>query len=116
MVLALFFTLLFSSAWTHAQQYRFASLNAQSGLPSLNINQTFQQSNGFIWFATDAGVSRFDGKAFEHYKFSPGSPRHISHNFITNMLEDSEGNIWLASEHGLNKILPDGKVIIYLQF
>jgi diguanylate cyclase (GGDEF)-like protein len=114
-VLNLFFTLLFSSSWIHAQEYRFASLNVQSGLPSFNINQTFQQSNGFIWFATDAGVSRFDGKAFEHYKFSPGSPRHISHNFITNMLEDSDGNIWLASEHGLNKILPDGNVTIYLE-
>lgn len=111
----LLFTILFYSVWTHAQEYRFASLNVQSGLPSLNINQTFQQSNGFIWLASDAGVSRYDGKAFEHYKFSPGSPRHISHNFVTSMVEDSEGNIWLASEHGLNKILPDGNVIIYLQ-
>jgi diguanylate cyclase (GGDEF)-like protein len=106
---------LFPSLWTNAQEYRFASLNAQNGLPSLNIFQTFQQSNGFIWIATDAGVSRYDGKSFEHYKFSPGSSRHISHNVITNMVEDSEGNIWLASEHGLNKILPDGTVIIYLQ-
>lgn len=98
-----------------AQQYRFTLLNVQDGLPSLNINQTFQQSNGFIWLATDAGVSRFDGKAFEHYKFSPGSPRHISHNFITNIVEDNDGNIWLTSEHGLNKIRPDGSVVIYLQ-
>jgi ligand-binding sensor domain-containing protein len=98
-----------------AQQYRVTLLNVQDGLPSLNINQTFQQSNGFIWLATDAGVSRFDGKGFEHYKFSPGSPRHISHNFITNIVEDNDGNIWLTSEHGLNKIRPDGSVVIYLQ-
>lgn len=111
----LLFILYFSSAWIHAQEYRFTSLNVQSGLPSLNINQTFQQSNGFIWLATDAGVSRYDGKAFEHYKFSPGSSRHISHNFVTNMVEDHGGNIWLASEHGLNKVLPDGSVVIYLQ-
>lgn len=111
----LLFILFFSSAWIHAQEYRFISLNIQSGLPSPNINQTFQQSNGFIWLASDAGVSRYDGKAFEHYKYSPGSPRHISHNFITNIVEDSEGNIWLASEHGLNKILLDGSVVIYLK-
>ncbi len=110
LIITLFF---FLSTPGHADDYRFRTLGVESGLPSFNVMQTYQQRSGFIWLASEAGASRYDGKKFQHYQYSPGSNHHISNNFINNIIEDSEQNVWLASEDGLNKIQPDGTVVFY---
>jgi diguanylate cyclase (GGDEF)-like protein len=93
--------------------YRFKTLNTSDGLQSNEIYKIFQQKNGFIWFASDHGVSRYDGLLFEHYHYAPGQINHISNNQITDILEDSRGNIWISTEAGLNKISPDGAVSLF---
>lgn len=80
----------------------------EHGLPSLEVTTIFQQSNGYIWFGTSRGISRFDGNQFHNYFYSPGTEHHLSNNFITDILEDNEGNIWVATEDGLNILKPDG--------
>ena len=95
--------------------YRFKNLGLHEGLPSVEILQTFQQSNGFMWFATDRGVSRYDGKKFTHFYYSPGDDFHISNNFVTAITEDVTGNIWLATEVGLNRISIEGKVTVFTE-
>ncbi|WP_372940986.1 EAL domain-containing protein [Shewanella sp.] len=96
-----------------ANQYQIERLNISDGLPSALVTTIYQQKNGFLWFATDSGVSRYDGQAFIHFQFSPGSKRHISNNFVTDVIEDSQGNIWFATEDGLNQLNPDDHLTIY---
>lgn len=93
--------------------YRFKTIGINDGLASGNVLQTFQQSNGYMWFATERGASRYDGKNFKHFYYSPGDDFHISYNFITGIAEDLQGNIWLATEVGLNRINPEGHVSIF---
>ncbi|MGX5172704.1 EAL domain-containing protein [Aliikangiella sp. IMCC44653] len=68
----------------------------------------FQQKNGLIWFATDKGAVCYDGEFFKQFNYSPGTANHISNNYVTAIEEDANGNIWLATEDGLNKITFDG--------
>ncbi|WP_282110223.1 EAL domain-containing protein [Shewanella algicola] len=96
-----------------ANQYQIERLNISDGLPSTLVTMIYQQKNGFLWFATDSGVSRYDGQAFIHFQFSPGSKRHISNNFVTDIIEDSQGNIWFATEDGLNQLNLDDQLSIY---
>ncbi|MBL0135873.1 MAG: hypothetical protein IPP79_18805 [Chitinophagaceae bacterium] len=35
------------------------------GLPSNTVYQIYQDSHKFLWFTTDAGVSRYDGTNFK---------------------------------------------------
>jgi diguanylate cyclase (GGDEF)-like protein len=93
--------------------YRFKTLSTADGLPSDQIYKIFQQKNGFIWFATDQGASRYDGFLFKHYRYAPGHENHISNNQITDILEDKDSNIWIGTEAGLNKISPDGIITIF---
>ena len=44
-----------------SQQPVFKNYTVREGLPSSEVYQTFQDSKGFMWFCTDAGVSRYDG-------------------------------------------------------
>jgi ligand-binding sensor domain-containing protein len=41
------------------------------GLPSSRVNYLMQDSKGFIWIATDKGVSRFDGQHFKNFTSAP---------------------------------------------
>ena len=44
----------------------------QEGLPSNMVYYIYQDSRKFIWFATDAGVSRYDGTTFTNYRKKDG--------------------------------------------
>ncbi len=56
-----------------------------------------------MWFATENGLSKYDGYTFENYKFRPDSSFLISHNYIHTIFEDTEKNLWIGTENGLNK-------------
>ncbi|TND10496.1 MAG: regulator of cell autolysi [Bacteroidetes bacterium] len=60
------------------------------GLPSSEVYSTLQDKRGYMWFATDAGVSRFDGYRFTNFSTDHG----LSENVIFQLLEDREGRIW----------------------
>ena len=73
------------------------------GLPSNEIQSLYQDSYGFIWIATSAGLSMFDGYDFFNY----GSPIFPNNNYANNrvscIIEDKERSIYLASTFGFCK-------------
>ncbi|MCW3105465.1 MAG: rsbU 7 [Bacteroidetes bacterium] len=83
-----------------AQQYNFKSYSTKNGLANSTVNNIFQDSKGFIWFATQGGgISRFNGKTFKNFNKSDGLPS----NEITCITEDHSGNIWIASFGGISR-------------
>lgn len=60
------------------------------GLPSNMVYQVYQDSRKFIWFATDAGVAKFDGSKFTYYRKHNG----LNTNEVIRIKEDSSGRIW----------------------
>jgi hypothetical protein len=66
------------------------------GLPSNTVYQVFQDSNNFIWFATDAGAARFDGTNFSYFNKRNG----LHTNEIYRIEEDSQGRIWFFNMNG----------------
>ncbi len=49
-----------------------------------------EDNKGFLWIATDNGLSRFDGKYFQHFSVRQGLPS----NEVLQVLKDGDGNIW----------------------
>lgn len=83
---------------------RFDHLTIQDGLSQSSINDILQDSKGFLWFATEDGLNRYDGYEFIVYKNAPVDSTSISDNAINKIIEDREGNIWVATKDGgLNK-------------
>jgi sensor histidine kinase YesM/ligand-binding sensor domain-containing protein len=68
----------------------------KDGLPSNNCYYTLQDKKGYIWVATDAGVSRFDGSVFENFSVDDGLPD----NQVLQLREDKMGRIWFLSLSG----------------
>ncbi len=82
----------------------FTNLN---GLSHNNVHCVFQDSKGFIWIGTSAGLNRYDGKNFRVFKNDPQNPKTISSNNIYGICEDKNQNIWVATEYGFNQITRD---------
>jgi len=64
----------------------------KDGLPSNSIYKSILDNHGFLWIATDNGISKFDGKNFKTYTTSHGLPD----NEITDIFIDSSNRIWVT--------------------
>ncbi len=89
LLLFLFF-LLFALTNISAQSPLVQHLTTSEGLPSNGVYKIFQDSKKYIWFATDAGVARYDGSKFTYYRKQDG----LSSNDVFDIKEDSFGRIW----------------------
>jgi len=83
----------------------FTSFTTENGLPGDWIGQVLIDRNGYKWFGTSFGLSRFDGRSFLNFTIDQG----LSDNNISSLFEDTRGNIWIGTVSGLNRY--DGKSI-----
>jgi ligand-binding sensor domain-containing protein/anti-sigma regulatory factor (Ser/Thr protein kinase) len=66
--LLFFLFLIFSvNFFSFAQKITTELYDENNGLIHNNVNQILQDPNGFIWIATDRGLSRFDGHKFINF-------------------------------------------------
>ena len=62
---------------------------------------------GFMWFATEDGVNRFDGHTFTVFKNQADNPNSLSYNEIKALCQDGKGMLWIGTfEGGLNSLDP----------
>jgi len=86
---------------TQAQKFYTRNFSINNGLPSNNINDIFKDKRGFVWLATDAGLSRFDGNNFLNLNSQSG----LIGDDIRSVCEGENGEIWIAAYNlGLNKL------------
>lgn len=78
----------------------------KDGLPSNTVYAVAQDDQGFIWFGTDAGLSRFDGLEFKNYGLKEGLPDMD----ILNFFKDSHGRIWMYTFNGKVCYLKNGRI------
>ncbi len=78
------------------QEPYYQKIGSANGLASNNIYYSFQDRDGFMWFGTDLGASRFDGYNFENFNHSDG----LLGNEIFTIFQDPQGRIWFLSLNG----------------
>jgi signal transduction histidine kinase/CheY-like chemotaxis protein/ligand-binding sensor domain-containing protein len=86
------------------QQLHFDHLGTENGLSELSSNCLLQDSRGFIWIGTADGLNRYDGYKFKIFRNDAKDTASIGNNYIQDILEDKNGNIWVGTiGGGLNK-------------
>lgn len=89
--LLLYFILFAFCLHGYAQSYQLLnSFTTNEGLPSNHIYNVVEDRYGFLWIATDNGVSRFDGKYFKNYTLRDGLPS----NDVIQLIIDGSGTLW----------------------
>jgi len=90
------------------ESLKFEHLSTTEGLSQSHVTCILQDHQGFMWFGTQSGLNKYDGYKFTVYINSPEDSTSLGHNFIRDLAEDSEGNIWIATAGGGLSVL-DGK-------
>lgn len=85
----------------------FSKMTVKDGLTSNSVMAIYQDSKGFLWFATQDGLSRYDGHNVKQYLYSPKDSNTISAPWVNTIIEDQNGHIWAGTDNGLNVIDPN---------
>ena len=87
---------------------RFSYLGSADGLSQNTVNTIFKDSRGFLWFGTNDGLNRFDGKTFKVFQQNHTKANSIGANGITGITEDDEHRLWIGTkQNGINIYYPE---------
>jgi ligand-binding sensor domain-containing protein len=84
-----------------ASSSRRTTFTTEDGLGANVINDILQTRDGFLWIATYAGLTRFDGRHFTRTTFP-----HFS---VYSMAEGPDGDLWLGTRAGVFRISQRGQ-------
>ncbi len=96
--LAFFFIPVFLPA--QGKQLKFEHLQTDAGLSQSNVLCILQDSRGFMWFGTRDGLNKYDGYRFTTYRNNPKNKLSISNNYVPDIIEASNGDLWIATWGG----------------
>jgi len=87
----------------------YKKFTVNDGLAGNETYHVFQDSKGYIWIATNAGVSRFNGYSFKNFDVQSG----LVDNIVFEIYEDYKGRIWFIPYSGALCYYEDGKIKPY---
>lgn len=89
------FLFLFLAGRISAQEPYYNTISKLNGLPSNTVYDLFQDHDGFIWLASNEGLSKYDGYEFKTYT---NSSQHSKAG--SNIAQDHLGRIWYENFDG----------------
>ncbi|HYF70672.1 MAG TPA: two-component regulator propeller domain-containing protein [Ohtaekwangia sp.] len=85
----------------------YQQLSIDDGLSQNTINTIFQDSRGFMWFATQNGLNKYDGATFTVFQHNADDTTTISSNDVYAAFEDRDLNLWFGTRSGLSRFNRD---------
>jgi ligand-binding sensor domain-containing protein len=107
-LLTLFIVLILCTNCCYGQDLYFQSYSSAQGLSQNSVYSIAQTREGFMWFGTQDGLNRFDGRNFTtirpiNTKTDSGSVIVQSYSkMITALLADSKDRLWTGTTQGLS--------------
>ena len=94
----LFVILIISSTISRCQIYKYIGL--EDGLNNQKIYHIQKDRRGYMWFLTQEGVDRYDGKQIKHYNFSDDNMKLDSRIALNWFYMDNEDILWVIGQKG----------------
>lgn len=79
-----------------AQEPGYVHYGVNEGLPSSEVYQIIEDQQGYLWMATDKGISRFDGREFQSYSVQDG----LTDNVVFWLYADAKNRLWFVCRNG----------------
>lgn len=90
----------------------FRRITINEGLSLSSVYCVYQDSRGFMWFGTEDGLNKYDGKNFTIYNHHPLDSNSLSYKWIESIAEDRHGNLWIGSRNGVTRLSPANDQIV----
>ena len=95
-----------AQAQPEERSYRFAHLGVDDGLSHRMVTAFAQDSTGYLWMGTKAGLNRFNGRAMRSYHHVRGDTTALPGYHIAALLVDAAGTLWVGTNAGLSRFDP----------
>lgn len=89
-------------------QLPYVNYGADDGLPQEDILSIFQDSKGYMWFGTNSGAVRYNGREMVVFNHEHGLPG----NSVRDIEQDSSGYMYFATTNGVAKFSGDSATAI----
>lgn len=113
LLLSVILVMIESSLAVVQDNVRFHRYSLQHGLSQQAVFAMLQDRRGFMWFATQEGLNRFDGYQFKTFYHESDNSYSISHDAVYHLLENNNGSIWIATEAGLDLYDPNKLTFVH---
>ena len=81
------------------KEYVHRSWTSADGLPENEVSAIAQTRDGYLWFGTEEGVAKFDGRQFT--TFDQANTPELKSKIVTALLEDKRADaLWIGTMHG----------------
>jgi ligand-binding sensor domain-containing protein len=95
------------SAFAQNDTLYFGHYSIEQGLSHNDVTSIIQDSLGFMWYGTEAGLNKFDGYSFIVYRHDPKNTNSLASDDISCMSVDKSGIIWIGTKmKGINRLDP----------
>ena len=79
---------------------QFDHVGTEDGLAQSTVMAIAQDQTGFLWFATESGIDRYDGFDFINYGRERGNQHALNSDFARDLHFDAQGRLWVATDGG----------------
>lgn len=98
----MFFVLLSRITAAQSDALNFINFSSNNGLSSSSVNAVLKDTAGYMWFATEDGLNKFDGINFTVYNHNVLDSTSIATNQLQAICEDPQGRLWIGTNRGLS--------------
>lgn len=75
-----------ASGGNQSRPLNMETLSVVDGLSSNYVYAITQDRAGYMWFGTENGLDRYDGKTIRHYQHFPDNPQSLSDSRVNCLL------------------------------
>ncbi|WP_446744887.1 sensor histidine kinase [Silvibacterium acidisoli] len=79
--------------------YGYQSWQVDSGLPQNTVHAVAQTHDGYMWFATEGGLVRFDSIQFR--VITSSTTPALKSDVVYSLTEDKTGSLWVGTSRGV---------------
>jgi hypothetical protein len=88
------------SVYSQPANLTFGHIALEDGLSQLSVYAIVQDQTGFLWFATEDGLNRYDGYSIKTYRHNPLDSTSLSDKAIIALFADRSGDLWVGTNRG----------------
>ncbi len=89
---------------------KFEHISTEQGLSHATVYSIMQDQKGLMWFGTEDGLNKYDGRRFTEFLHNPSDSAALSSSGLSHVFQDRAGMIWLGTwGGGLNRFDPESE-------
>jgi len=92
--------------YRYQKAFKVQRISLSQGLSQSVVNDVIQDSDGYIWLATEDGLNRFDSYEFKIFRHDHKNNQSLHENWVISLVEEPGFGIWVGTVAGLSFFNP----------